>query len=62
MRNRNPLSLLLIVLGLLGSGYALTAQAAGDVTDCSTFGATATPGVYIPGTLGAALGGGGCHL
>lgn len=58
MRNKNPLNLLLILLGLLGSGYALPAQAAGVVTNCDTFGATATPGVYLEGTLGAALVGG----
>ena len=58
MRNKNPWNLLLILLGLLGSAYTLPSQAAGTVTNCDTFGATANPGVYIEGTLGAALVGG----
>jgi hypothetical protein len=59
MRNRNPWHLLLMLLGLLGSAPMLPAHAAGVVTDCSTFGATGTPGVYLEDTLGAALAGGG---
>jgi hypothetical protein len=63
MRNKvfskNPLRLLLITGWLLSGGYTLTAQASGVVTDCSTFGPTSTRGVYLPGTLGAALVGGG---
>lgn len=59
MRSRNLWHLLLMLLGLLSSGYTLSTQAAGVVINCSTFGATATPGVYIEGTLGAALVGGG---
>jgi parallel beta-helix repeat protein len=44
---------LLLFLGLLGgSGYGLTAQVAGIVTNCTSFGSG-------PGTLQAALGGGG---
>ena len=48
-----------MLLGLLGSAYMFPAQAAGVVTNCDTFGAMATPGVYLEGTLGAALVGGG---
>jgi Chlamydia polymorphic membrane protein (Chlamydia_PMP) repeat len=51
---------LLLTIGLLMcSILPLSAHAAGLVTDCSTYGTTATPGVYVPGTLGAALVGGG---
>ena len=49
---KNLLPLLLVMGALISSGYALTTKAAGNVTDCSTYGDAA-------GTLGAALAGGG---
>jgi Right handed beta helix region len=56
---KNPFNLLFAMGLLMCSILPLTVHAAGVVTDCSTFGSTGTPGVYVPGTLGAALVGGG---
>jgi hypothetical protein len=53
MGKKNLLSLL-VILGLLGSGFALDAHAGGVVTNCSTFGTPTTVG-----TLAWALVGGG---